>query len=99
MPAHQLIDLALLSNLLEPECEPLVQVGAPEGLQLATEINNLFNRQYYTVAQLGPAGFTAAGTLNARPFPSVGGDFPVQQTTFFTPGAPRAFTLSARVTF
>jgi outer membrane receptor protein involved in Fe transport len=68
-------------------------------LQLATEINNLLNRQYDTVAQLGPAGFTAAGTFNARPFPSVGGEFPVQQTTFFTPGAPRSFTVSARVTF
>ncbi|MBL8175849.1 MAG: TonB-dependent receptor [Bryobacterales bacterium] len=58
-------------------------------VQLFLQVNNLFNRRYYTGAQLGGTGFTAAGAFIARPFPAIGGEFPVQQTTFYAPGAPR----------
>jgi outer membrane receptor protein involved in Fe transport len=57
-------------------------------LDLFVRVNNLFDRQYYTAAQLGPTGFTGTGNFIARPFPTVDGEFPVQQATFFAPGAP-----------
>jgi outer membrane receptor protein involved in Fe transport len=56
--------------------------------ELFVQINNILNRQYYTGAQLGTTGFTAAGTFIARPFPPIGGEFPVQSATFYAPGAP-----------
>ena len=52
------------------------------------QVNNLFDREYATAAQLGPAGFTAAGNFIARPFPAVDGEFPGRHTTFLAPGAP-----------
>ena len=58
-------------------------------LQVFIQINNLADRRYYTAAQLGPTGFLANGNFIARQFPAVAGDFPVQQATFFAPGAPR----------
>jgi outer membrane receptor protein involved in Fe transport len=68
-------------------------------LQIFAQLNNLFDRRYYSAAQLGPSAFTEAGTFVARPFPAVGGRFPVQQTTFFAPGAPRAVFAGTRLTF
>lgn len=59
-------------------------------VQLYLQANNLFDRRYYSAAQLGPTGFTAAGNFIARPLPAVGGEFPVAQATFYAPGAPRA---------
>jgi outer membrane receptor protein involved in Fe transport len=56
--------------------------------ELFVRVNNLFDRKYYTAAQLGSTGFTASGNFIARPFPPVNGQFPVQQGTFFAPGAP-----------
>ena len=61
-----------------------------KNLQLFAQVNNLLDRRYYSAAQLGPTGFTAAGNFIARPFPSIQGEFPVQQATFYAPGAPRA---------
>ncbi len=52
-------------------------------------INNLLNRRYYSAAQLGPTGFTAAGNFVARPFEAIEGEYPLQQATFYAPGAPR----------
>ncbi len=66
-------------------------------LQLVAQVNNVFDRHYYTAAQLGPAAFTGAGTFAARALPAVGGDFPVPQTTFFTPAAPRLFWIGTRI--
>ena len=63
------------------------------------QVNNLFDRRYYTAAQLGPTGFTDTGAFIARPFPAVDGEFPVRQATFFAPGAPIRMWLGARVTF
>ncbi|MCC6368196.1 MAG: TonB-dependent receptor [Bryobacterales bacterium] len=58
-------------------------------VQLFVQVNNLFNRKYYSAAQLGPTGFTAAGAFIARPFAQVDGEYPVQHATFYAPGAPR----------
>ena len=56
--------------------------------QVIGQINNLLDRRYYTAAQLGALGFTPGETYLARPFPAVGGEFPVQHSTFYSPGAP-----------
>lgn len=58
-------------------------------VRLFVEINNLLDRRYYTAAQLSPAAFTSSGAFQARPLPSIDGNFPVQHSTFFAPGAPR----------
>jgi outer membrane receptor protein involved in Fe transport len=68
-------------------------------LQLIAQINNLFDRRYNSAAQLGPTGFTSAGTFIARPFPAVQGEFPVQHATFYAPGAPTTFLIGTRIKF
>jgi outer membrane receptor protein involved in Fe transport len=68
-------------------------------LQLFAQVNNLFNRRYFTAAQLGPAGFTAVGTFNALPFAAEDGEFPVQHATFYAPGAPRGAWGGIRINF
>lgn len=67
--------------------------------QLFAHVNNLINRRYYTAAQLGPTGFTSTGAFIARPFPAIGGEFPVQQATFFAPGPPRGVWVGIRFRF
>jgi outer membrane receptor protein involved in Fe transport len=75
-----------------------VRVGVTSGLDVIAQFNNLFDRRYVTAAQLGPTGFTESGRFIARPFPAIGGEFPVTRSTFVAPGAPlRAwFGLRAR---
>jgi len=68
-------------------------------VQLFVQVNNLFDRQYYSAAQLGPTGFSSNGTFIARPFPSVDGEFPVQHATFYAPGAPRIISGGLRFRF
>ena len=69
-------------------------------LHFFTQINNLFDRQYHSAAQLGPTGLTASGSFIARPFPATaGGDFPLQQSTFYAPGAPRMAWVGVRYLF
>ena len=68
-------------------------------VQLIAQINNVFDTHYETAAQLGPAGFTAAGAFVARPLPAVGGEFPLVGTTFVAPGAPTTFWIGTRVKF
>ncbi len=59
-------------------------------LQLAVQVDNLFNRHYDTAAQIAHTAFTAQDTFLARPYPAYStGDFPLQSVTFFAPGAPR----------
>ena len=67
-------------------------------LQLVAQINNVLDTHYYSAAQLGPTGFTGAGTFVARPLPAVGGEFPVVRSTFYAPGAPITFWIGARMT-
>ncbi|WP_233575697.1 TonB-dependent receptor [Noviherbaspirillum saxi] len=68
-------------------------------LELMVQVNNLFDKRYATSAQLGPAGFDGSGNFQARPFPAVGGEFGVQHSTFYAPGAPRLFWLGVRYLF
>src|SRR5262249_13610838 len=64
-------------------------------LQLAVEVDNLFNRRYYTAAQLAHTGLTPEGNFIARPYQAnAAGDFPVQSVAFFAPGAPRRIWVS-----
>jgi outer membrane receptor protein involved in Fe transport len=73
-------------------------------LQLGVQIDNLFNKQYYTAAQLANTGLTAQGTFIARPFPEYttgpqAGNYPLQSATFFAPGAPRRAWVELRLRF
>jgi outer membrane receptor protein involved in Fe transport len=68
-------------------------------LQLFVQVNNLFDRKYYTAAQLGPTAFTSSGNFIARPFPAVDGEFPLRRATFYAPGAPRSAWVGLRVSF
>jgi outer membrane receptor protein involved in Fe transport len=68
-------------------------------MQVIAQITNLFDRRYYTAAQLGPLGFTDSGAFIARPFPAVDGAFPVQHATFYAPGAPIRMWVGTRFKF
>jgi len=68
-------------------------------VQLFAQVNNLLNRTYYTAAQLGPTGFTENGSFQARPFPAIDGEFPLQHSTFYAPGAPRSAWGGLRFSF
>ena len=68
-------------------------------LQLIVQVNNVFDNHYYTAAQLQSTGFTSSGNFIARPFPAVGGEFPVQQATFYAPGAPAMYWVGTRLRF
>ena len=73
-------------------------------LQLSVQIDNLFDRHYYTAAQLANTGLTAQGTFLARPYPAYAtgpeaGNYPLQSATFFTPGAPRRAWVELRLRF
>jgi outer membrane receptor protein involved in Fe transport len=70
-----------------------------EKIQVIGQVNNLFDREYATGAQLGPAGFTADGTFIARPLPAVDGEFPLRHTTFLAAGAPLRGWIGLRVRF
>lgn len=69
-------------------------------VKLFAQVNNLFDRGYSTAAQLGSNAFTASGTFQARPFAANrNGDFPLQHSTFYAPGAPRTFVVGLRYAF
>jgi outer membrane receptor protein involved in Fe transport len=67
-------------------------------LQLAVEVDNLFNREYYTAAQLATTSFNAQGAFLARPYPmDAAGNYPLQSVAFFSPGAPRRAWIELRL--
>lgn len=68
-------------------------------LQLFAQVNNLFNRHYYTGTQLGPTGFDEAGNFIARPLPPVNGEYPLVHATFYAPGAPLGAWVGLRFKF
>lgn len=68
-------------------------------LEIFAQVNNLFDRRYHTAALLGPAAFNASGDFVARALPAIDGEFPVPQSTFFAPGAPRGAWGGLRVRF
>lgn len=66
-------------------------------LQVFGQINNLFDRQYTTGAQLGSTAFNADGSaIVARPFGAVNGEYPQVGSTFYAPGAPRTVWVGVR---
>lgn len=70
----------------------VVNLGARVNLSryfdVILQLNNLFDREYSTAAQLGPSGFLPSGSFIARPFPAINGEFPLYRSTFVAPGAP-----------
>jgi outer membrane receptor protein involved in Fe transport len=81
----------------------IVNLGATwrlgQRVRLIGEVNNLFDRRYYTAAQLGSTGFTEEGDFVARPLPPVDGEFPLRHSTFYAPGAPVRAWGGVRVAF
>lgn len=76
------------------------QYKVDKQLKVFAQINNLFDRQYSSAAQLGPTGFTANGNFVSRPLPQAAdGSFPVVHSTFFAPGAPRTAWVGVRYSF
>ena len=73
-------------------------------LQLALQMDNLFNHEYYTAAWLSGTTLTAQGAFQTLPFPAYAngpfaGNAPSQSATFFAPGAPRRAWVELRVRF
>ena len=57
-------------------------------IQLFAQVNNLFDRRYYTAAQLAPPALPN-GIFIARPFPPIAGEFPMQHSTSSRPARRR----------
>ncbi len=73
-------------------------------LQLRLQIENLFDKHYYTVGQLANTGLNAQGAVVTRPFPVYGagpdaGNYPAQSAAFLSPGAPRRVWVELRLRF
>jgi outer membrane receptor protein involved in Fe transport len=73
-------------------------------LQLAVQVDNLFDRHYYSAGQLANTIFNAQGMVVTRPFAAYtsgpyAGNYPAQSATFFTPGAPRRAWVELLVRF
>lgn len=68
--------------------------------KFSVQLDNAFDRRYYSAAQLGPTGFTDGGAFIARPFPAYKtGDYPIQHATFYAPGAPRRCWMELKLTY
>lgn len=72
---------------------------ASRQLSFFAQINNLFDREYATAAQLGATAFTADGRFIARPFSSAGDNTTLVHSTFYAPGAPRTLWAGLRYEF
>lgn len=72
-----------------------------KGVRFFVQASNLFDKRYATAAQLAATGFDAQGSFVARPFagPVIGGERPLQYSTFSAPGAPRSLRIGARIRF
>ncbi len=65
--------------------------------QLAAQVNNAFDARYSSAAQLGPTAFDASGNFVAVPLAgSSTAGYPLVQSTFYAPGAPRSVWISLR---
>ncbi|MFO1396923.1 MAG: TonB-dependent receptor [Burkholderiales bacterium] len=71
------------------------------GWRMFFQVNNVFDKQYATAAQLGATGFTGSGAFIARPFttPVIDGSRAVVHPTFYAPGAPRTAWIGVSYTF
>jgi len=72
-----------------------------QNLKFFVQVNNLFDKNYETAAQLAATGFTDTGAFIARPFsaPVIDGERPLRHATFYAPGAPRTFWVGMRLSF
>lgn len=73
-------------------------------LQLALQIDNLFNREYYSAAWLSNTSLNAQGAVQSLPFPAYSngpyaGSAPAESATFFAPGPPRRAWVDLRLRF
>lgn len=70
-------------------------------VSLFARVDNLFDRDYATAAQLGATAFDAEGDFVQRPFarPIINAERPLLNSTFFAPGAPRSVRVGTRVRF
>lgn len=77
------------------------EVRLSRSITLYAQIDNLFDAQYATAAQLSRTGFDAGGAFVARPFsaPIVSGERPLISSTFYAPGAPRSIETGVRLRF
>ena len=68
---------------------------------LYVQVDNAFDTDYETAAQLGATGFTGNGAFIARPFaaPVINGERPKRTSTFYAPGAPRSVRVGAKLRF
>ncbi|HUO31707.1 MAG TPA: TonB-dependent receptor [Bryobacteraceae bacterium] len=72
--------------------------------QLALQVDNLLNHEYYTAAWLSNTVLTAQGAFQSLPFPAYtngpyAGNTPSESATFFAPGAPRRAWIELNVKF
>jgi len=68
-------------------------------LQILAQVNNLFDQQFSSASQLGPAAFTPEGAFVAQPYGIVNGTVPVTHSTFYAPGAPLRVWAGLRLRF
>ncbi|HTW67078.1 MAG TPA: TonB-dependent receptor [Bryobacteraceae bacterium] len=73
-------------------------------LQLALQVDNLLNREYYTAAWLSNTALNAQGAVQSLPFPiytsgPYAGSAPAESATFFAPGPPRRAWVELRLRF
>jgi outer membrane receptor protein involved in Fe transport len=77
-----------------------MQYQIEPALRFSGSIQNLFNRDYSSAAQLGPTAFDANGNFVARPFaPPAANNNVIRHATFFAPGSPRTVWIALRYTF
>ena len=70
------------------------------GWKFFAQVNNALDRHFSSAAQLGAVAFDAQGRYVARPFaPNAAGQYPLQHSTFYAPGAPRAVQVGVKISF
>ncbi|WP_084249985.1 TonB-dependent receptor [Sphingomonas mali] len=78
-----------------------MELKPSKAVRFFLQVGNLFDKRYATAAQLAATGLDAHGNFVARPFagPVIGGERPLQYSTFSAPGAPRSLRIGARFRF
>lgn len=78
-----------------------VELRPSKAVRFFLQVGNLFDKRYATAAQLAATGLDAQGNFVARPFagPVLGGERPLQYSTFSAPGAPRSLRVGVRFRF
>ena len=66
-------------------------------LQILGQLDNVFDRHYYTAAQLATSGFTSQGAFIARPFPAYAPGFSLTECHVFCAGSSRRAWVELRL--